>query len=129
MHSSWRCCACRKSLLSKIQPEFNPVQMPPQGESVSVCLEDVVLFAELIKRNPSISYKELFLTQDSLRRERVEKLYEEASWGFNTQMDKSWVASLAMEYLTGLFLWAKKSEKEKNNMFDVRSLLKEGSEG
>jgi hypothetical protein len=97
--------------------------MPPQGESVSVCVEDVVLFAELIKRNSSIAYDELFTAQEQLRRERVEKLYEESSWGFNTIKDKSWVASLAMEYFTGLFLWFKKGEKERNNVFDVRSVL------
>jgi hypothetical protein len=43
--------------------------------------------------------------------------------GFETVKDKGWVAGIAMEYLTGVFLWATKASRDKIYASDVRSLL------
>jgi salicylate hydroxylase len=97
--------------------------MPPQGESVGLALEDVVLLSTLFAKKPDMAIDELFQTQDKLRRERIEKAYDEASMRFETVKDKGWVAGMLMESITGIFLSWTKASRDKNLEFDVRTLV------
>ena len=96
--------------------------MPPQGESIGLCLEDVMLLSKVLKEKPSDEALQIFETYEFLRRERIEKAFEKADWSWETVKDKGWLGGLMMEYMTGAFLWWTKKSREEELAYDVRDV-------
>jgi 2-polyprenyl-6-methoxyphenol hydroxylase-like FAD-dependent oxidoreductase len=96
--------------------------MPPQGESVGLALEDVVLFSRLLQKHQAKEAEDIFVLYELLRRDRIEAAFDEANFGWEKVKDKGWFGGLMMEYLTVAFLWWKKEERVKNLSLDVRDI-------
>ena len=79
--------------------------MPPQGESVGMALEDVMVFARLMAHHQTHSFADLFSAYERLRRKRIGAAYEEASFRWETVKDAGWLAQTLKEWMTPLFLW------------------------
>ncbi|KAH0553140.1 hypothetical protein GP486_006674 [Trichoglossum hirsutum] len=78
--------------------------MPPQGQSVGICLDDVILLSRLLaKRQPTAAsdVAALFTRYDSLRRPHVTKAHKLAIKRFENVKDISWLAFKIREW----FLW------------------------
>jgi salicylate hydroxylase len=98
-------------------------QMPPQGESIGLALEDVVLLARIMEKQQSNKpFEQIFTLYDSLRRERIESAFEEANFRWETVKDKGFVGGLMVEWLTMLVLWYGKEKRAQALMHDVRSI-------
>jgi hypothetical protein len=96
--------------------------MPPQGESVGLALEDVVLFSTLLAKYKSKTAAELFELFESLRTGRINAAFDEANFRWETVKDKGWLAGVMMEWITAAVLWWSKEERVKNFSFDVRDI-------
>ena len=95
--------------------------MPPQGESIGMAFEDVVLLSRIIgKHNKTKPASDIFTLYESLRRERIEAAYQEANWRFGTVKDKGWLVGVLMDWITPLFLRFSNAERVKALMHDVR---------
>src|ERR1700744_2526421 len=97
--------------------------MPPQGESIGMALEDVVVFSRVLERqNATREAAHMFETYDGLRRERIEAAWREADFRFETVKDKGWLVGVAMDYLTTFILWVSRSKHQDSMAYDVRDL-------
>lgn len=96
--------------------------MPPQGESVGLALEDVVLLARILEHGKGRSVEELYQHYDQLRRPRINAAVKAANFGFDTIKDKGWFMGIVMEWLTWAFLAFTASQKEKEFTEDVRDV-------
>jgi salicylate hydroxylase len=95
--------------------------MPPQGESIGLALEDVVLLARILEKHQSSkSFEDMFILYDSLRRKRIEDAFDEANWRWESVKDKGFVGGLMMEWLTSLVLWYGKEKRCQALIHDVR---------
>ncbi|KAF2502208.1 FAD/NAD(P)-binding domain-containing protein [Lophium mytilinum] len=61
--------------------------MPPQGESVGLVLEDVVLFSRLVAHHKGKAASHIFHNYDLLRRARIDAAYKEATFHWETAKD------------------------------------------
>jgi len=96
--------------------------MPPQGESIGLAVEDVILLSRVMSKYPYKTHEELFELYEKLRRERIESAFAKAEWMWETVKDKGWFGGFMMEQFTGLFLnWTKKA-KEDELAYDVRNI-------
>lgn len=98
------------------------LQMPPQGESVGLALEDVVLLSRILEHHEARPVEELFLRYDDLRRPRINAAVKEANFGFETIKDRGWVTTIIMEWLTWIVLAWRATRKEEEFIFDVRNI-------
>ena len=97
--------------------------MPPQGESIGMALEDVVVFSRVLERqNATREAAHMFETYDGLRRERIEAAWQEADFRFETVKDKGWLVGVMMDYLTVLILWWTRSKHQNSMAYDVRDV-------
>lgn len=96
--------------------------MPPQGESVGLALEDVVLLSRIIQHHERMPIEQLFKHYDQLRRPRINAAVKEANFGFETIKDRSWFTTMLMDWFTWIFLWWRASRKEDEFAFDVRDI-------
>lgn len=96
--------------------------MPPQGESVGLALEDVLLLSRILDLHETRAVPELFKGYDSLRRSPVNAAVKEANFGFETIQDRGWLTTIAMEWLTWAFLKWRASRKEQELASDVRDI-------
>jgi 2-polyprenyl-6-methoxyphenol hydroxylase-like FAD-dependent oxidoreductase len=96
--------------------------MPPQGESIGLALEDVVLLSRVIEKGNLDSVQQVFEKYEHLRRDRIEEAYEKANWNWGTQKDKGWLGWVMMEWMMSIFLWWTKSSKDDELAFDVRDI-------
>jgi 2-polyprenyl-6-methoxyphenol hydroxylase-like FAD-dependent oxidoreductase len=79
--------------------------MPPQGESAGYALEDSILFARVLQHKLDKGLDEVFSTYQNARRRRIDKAYDEAVFGWETQKDSGWLTFLVTSWLTSTFLW------------------------
>ncbi|KAF2672869.1 FAD/NAD(P)-binding domain-containing protein [Microthyrium microscopicum] len=86
--------------------------MPPQGESIGLALEDVVLLTRVLEKHGG--------TQSA--GEMFEAAWEEASWRWESVKDKGVVATWAREIMTPWVLWFMQGKKAKEMMYDVREI-------
>jgi salicylate hydroxylase len=96
--------------------------MPPRGESIGFALEDVVLLSRLLDKRTQNSPQEIFKEYDGLRRNRIEKAFDDANWGWGKNKDKGWFAGVMMEYGMSMILWWTKESRVKDLMYDVRDI-------
>lgn len=68
------------------------IQMPPQGEGVGMVLEDVVVFARLVRCYGAARLNDIFARYEELRRKRINAAYDEANLRWETNKDFGWLA-------------------------------------
>ncbi|OCK84990.1 FAD/NAD(P)-binding domain-containing protein [Lepidopterella palustris CBS 459.81] len=96
--------------------------MPPQGESVGLALEDVVLLSRLAGQHETKSTAQILADYESLRKPRIAEAFKEAEFRWETAKDRGWLMAVLMEWMTWFFLkWMAKS-KERDFAFDVRDI-------
>lgn len=102
----------------------NHVQMPPQGESTGVSIEDGVLLAHVLQRHATRSIPQLFADYEQLRRGTIEKLFKETTWRWKNAASQkgSWLGSVFLDNLTVCFLWFMNFRKEDYFASDVAKL-------
>jgi salicylate hydroxylase len=96
--------------------------MPPQGESVGLALEDVLLLSRILMHDIARSVPEMFEQYDKMRRARIEAAVKEANFGFETIKDRGWLGIVIMEWLTWAVLAWRAKRKDEEFAFDVRDL-------
>jgi 2-polyprenyl-6-methoxyphenol hydroxylase-like FAD-dependent oxidoreductase len=96
--------------------------MPPQGESGGMALEDAILFARVLAVNDRKPLHEQFLAYEKLRRPRVDKAYQEATFGWDTQKDSGWIAFYLRSWITSWFLWWTSASRLKRYSEDIGSI-------
>ena len=97
--------------------------MPPQGESVGLALEDVVLLSRILEHHNTKSVTEMFKYYGQLRRPRINAAVKEANFGFETIKDRGWFTTVIMDWLTWAVLAWRAKRKEEEFAFDVRDMI------
>lgn len=110
------------SWLTMLGIQLMLLQMPPQGESIGLALEDVILISRVLEARKESAPEDLFKHYESLRRDRIAKAQKEAEWRFEKIKDKGLVGGLMMEKFTGLWLWWTTDSREDELAFDVRDI-------
>ncbi|KAL8631420.1 hypothetical protein Q9189_002842 [Teloschistes chrysophthalmus] len=103
-------------------PAPRPPMMPPQGESVGYALEDVALFAELLRGcNDPSQLSQLFQRYEELRRPRIDAALKETEfrWASSTR-DVGWVQFKIQQWVMPWFLWFTHNKKEEDFASDVQ---------
>ncbi|KIX01084.1 uncharacterized protein Z518_10150 [Rhinocladiella mackenziei CBS 650.93] len=96
--------------------------MPPQGESTGYALEDAILFARVVQNNREKELPEIFTAYQRVRRERIDKAYEESAFGWDTQKDSGWFTFLLRTWITSAFLWWTSTARQRRYMEDVATM-------
>ena len=96
--------------------------MPPQGESVGIALEDVMVFAKLASEHKSRTWPEIFAAYERLRRGRIDSAYKEANFRWDTAKDCSWLKQSLKEWLTPWFVWWSSKSRQATFEEDVGDL-------
>jgi salicylate hydroxylase len=88
-------------------------QMPPQGESAGIALEDSIILGRTLSRLRDSSEESIgtcFAAYERLRRPRVDEAHVQSTWGWSTQKDSGWLMFQFRCWLTWIFLpWTAKS--------------------
>lgn len=95
-------------------------QMPPQGESTGLAIEDSVLLARVLAKLSDKSIPEAFRVYEKTRRPRIDTAYKEAVARWENVRDKTWLRQKLEEWLTWLYMWYKADVFEKSFAYDVR---------
>jgi 2-polyprenyl-6-methoxyphenol hydroxylase-like FAD-dependent oxidoreductase len=96
--------------------------MPPQGESTGYALEDAILFARVLAVEFNNGLDDAFATYEKVRRERINKAYDEATFGWETQKDCGWFTFLLRTWLTTVFLWWTADARQRRYSEDVATM-------
>ena len=96
--------------------------MPPQGESVGLALEDVVLFSRILNQRKDVSIEESMQKYVDLRRDRINAAVKSANFGFETIKDHGWLMTILVEWMTWIYLLMRAGKKEEEYAFDVRNI-------
>ncbi|KAF2272111.1 FAD/NAD(P)-binding domain-containing protein [Westerdykella ornata] len=96
--------------------------MPPQGESVGLALEDVMLLSRVLEHCNGKSVEESFQLYDKLRRPRINAAVKMANFGFETVKRNGWFKTILIEWITWIFLAFTSSRKEREFAYDVRDI-------
>ncbi|KAL8692315.1 MAG: hypothetical protein Q9218_002632 [Villophora microphyllina] len=98
--------------------------MPPQGESVGYALEDVALFAELLKGCQDVSQlPQLFQRYGDLRRPRIDAALKETEFRWEGTHNIGWLKFRIRQWAMPWFLWLTQNKKEAEFASDVRKLV------
>ncbi|KIW69406.1 hypothetical protein PV04_05285 [Phialophora macrospora] len=95
---------------------------PPQGESTGYALEDAILFARVMAIGSNDGLDDTFATYQKVRRERIDKAYDEATFGWETQKDCGWFTFLLRTWLTTAFLWWTAAARQRRYSEDVATM-------
>lgn len=96
------------------------IQMPPQGESTGLAIEDSVLFARVVESNPQTPIEATFKLYEKTRRPRIDTAYKEAVSRWENAKDRSWFFQKVIEWMMWAFLWYKSADFESSMSYDVR---------
>jgi salicylate hydroxylase len=96
------------------------VQMPPQGESTGLAIEDGVLLARVFSSLPEKSISEIFSVYEETRRPRINTAYKEAAMRWEGVKDRGWFLQKLIEWLMWFILWYKMDAFEASLSYDVR---------
>ncbi|KAH8728543.1 hypothetical protein GQ44DRAFT_702446 [Phaeosphaeriaceae sp. PMI808] len=97
-------------------------QMPPQGESAGLALEDAVLLSRVLEHRNGKSIEESFQLYDKLRRPRIDTAVKMANFGFETIRQRGWFATILIEWITWIFLALTAPQKGREFAYDVRDI-------
>lgn len=95
-------------------------QMPPQGESTGLAIEDGVLLARVLSSSSKMTIQESFQTYEKTRRSRIDIAYKDAVFKWDNAKDRSWLMQKVIEWLLWAFLWYKMSVFESSISYDVQ---------
>lgn len=98
------------------------MQMPPQGESVGLAIEDTILFARVLDELRDRPVTEILGHYARLRTPRITAAFDEADRRWDNTRDKGLVAGVMMDLMTPLILWWMQEGKFKDFEYDVRSV-------
>jgi len=96
--------------------------MPPQGESVGLALEDVVLFSRVMGLHETKATSQILSDYENLRKPRIDAAFKEANLRWETAKDRGWLMTVLLEWMTWMFLKWMSISKEKEFTFDVRDI-------
>ncbi|KIY02755.1 uncharacterized protein Z520_01220 [Fonsecaea multimorphosa CBS 102226] len=96
--------------------------MPPQGESTAYALEDAILFARAMRSKLDCGLDEVFRTYQNVRRANIDRAYDEAAFGWETQKDCGWFTFLLRSWGTSLYLWWTASARQRRYREDVATM-------
>jgi len=114
------CCSWGR-LRSVLQmKKLMDVQMPPQGESTGLAIEDGVLLARVFSSLPEKSISEIFSVYEETRRPRINTAYKEAAMRWEGVKDRGWFLQKLIEWLMWFILWYKMDAFEASLSYDVR---------
>jgi len=99
-----------------------PVQMPPQGESTGVAIEDALLLSHVFSLRSSHGVSEMLGIYESLRRKEIDTLYKKSVWQWSQAGTKGWVWYMFMELITWLVIMSFNKRKEDYFARDVTKL-------
>jgi salicylate hydroxylase len=95
--------------------------MPPQGESTGFAIEDAILFSRLLNEAaPSTSIESTTARYERNRRKKIDDAFDEAAFRWETVKDAGLLKTVAKEWLTGVFLWWTKEQRDEGFAFDIR---------
>ena len=105
-------------------------QMPPQGESTGLCIEDTIIFARHMMHyhhrrpdnNPPPppsasappSLQTIFNTYTACRRSRINACFDEAKWRWETVRDSGWLMHKVKMWAMPWFLWWSEEKRQKD---------------
>ena len=95
-------------------------QMPPQGESTGLAIEDSVLLARVLAKLSDKDMPKAFQVYEKTRRPRIDTAYKEAVARWEGVKDKTWLRQKLEEWFTWLYIWYKADVFEKSTAYDVR---------
>ena len=99
------------------------MQMPPQGESTGLAIEDGVLFARVFERRESRTIDQLFWDFETLRRPVIDKYHKDAVWAMEHGFrETTWLGSIFIEWGIWLYLLVKRWKQEDHFAQDVRNV-------
>jgi 2-polyprenyl-6-methoxyphenol hydroxylase-like FAD-dependent oxidoreductase len=98
------------------------LQMPPQGESVGLALEDVMLLSRVLEHCKGKSVEESFQLYDKLHRPKINAAVKMANFSFETIKQYGWFTTILIEWTTWAFLALTASRKEREFAYDVRDI-------
>jgi hypothetical protein len=107
-------------LLGALNDETDGFQMPPQGESTGLAVEDSVLFARVLEKLANKPISTVFAAYEKIRRPRIDIAYKDAVYRWGQVKDKTWFGQKLEEWLTVLYIWFKADAFEKRFAYDVR---------
>lgn len=96
-------------------------QMPPQGESTGLAIEDGVLLARVLQRHTSRSVSQLCDDFVMLRQKTIDKVYKETLWRWQHAggEDSGWLWGIVVEWMSMVFLTLMSYRKEDYFASDV----------
>lgn len=95
-------------------------QIPPQGESTGLAIEDSVLLARVLSSPSEMSVQEAFRVYEKTRRPRIDTAHKDAVFRWENVKDRSWFVQKIIEWLLWVFLWYKMDAFEASLFYDVR---------
>lgn len=99
------------------------LQMPPQGESTGIAIEDGVLVAEVLRRRAARPVSQLFSDFESVRRKAIDKHYQDAEkMGKLITSKPSGVMGVIMDLVMMVFMWVKSRQQIDHFKGDVRDI-------
>jgi salicylate hydroxylase len=96
------------------------VQMPPQGESTGLAIEDGVLLARVMASASEKPIQEAFRVYEKTRRSRIDIAYKEAVMRWENVKDRSWFSQKVIEWLMWIVLWYRRNPFELSMSYDIR---------
>src|ERR1700739_1757818 len=96
--------------------------MPPQGQSVGICLDDVILLSRLLAKHKPSSTSDiatLFTRYDSLRRPIVTEAHRQAVKRWENVKDISWLVFKIREWVAWRLLYFFAERFFKETEYDV----------
>ena len=97
--------------------------MNPQGESTGITIEDGILFAHVLSRRATRTVEQLFTDFESLRREAIDKHFEEAErFGKIVSSKPPGIMGVIMDLVIMVFMWVRRRQQTDRFKGDVRTL-------
>lgn len=81
------------------------MQMPPQGESTGICIEDAIVFSRAMAQLQTKPLHAIFRAYEAIRRPHTDQAVKTATWRFETVKDSGWLAYQLVVRATPWFLW------------------------
>ena len=87
--------------------------MPPQGESVGLCIEDAIIFSRCMMHHASYDFSSIFDAYERIRRQPIDHAHNEAVRRWETVKDSGWFMYQMKTLLTPWVLWWMNQSKDK----------------
>jgi salicylate hydroxylase len=96
--------------------------MPPQGESAGIALEDAIVFGRVMGKIDEKGLERRSEVYERIRRKTVDEAYQQATFGWETNKDCSWLRHKVRGWLTLVFLWWTSDSRAKRYAEDLATM-------